>query len=401
MEQMDAIARLLEEDPHTEDVRRAGLHESKGLSRRSVLVAAGAGVGLIALTGGGVLVLQNQSGEKNLAARAVEPLRAGAEKNESRDGGEAAQGVVWEAESFHGTPVVAPGGTAAVIDADGHVRVFDRSGQRVISADVTPEAALVAGRLGKEDVIAWTTGRVMSWWTPSGGVKRVEHARPLGLTAVAGGVLVFDDEDWSGRLSGNEVVGLIAGNDALTIGVMPDGTSLAATVDGVITRWAPMRDMRLLQPTAPGDGLQVRRVAGLYSGHVVLVWEKPGDSDTEREAVITTMNVDDARTVATVKRKAVDVAQEKLVRSTHGAALAGVLIGTDGRLETVPDELEVVGSAGDFLAAKQNEQPIWLDAETGDVRSPGDGVTFQVSGASLRWVCREKHVTLEVVEEKQ
>lgn len=393
MDQMDAIAHLLDADPRSEKMRRAALRDKPRVRRRTILLSAIAGLGTVVATGAGVVAVQGQLDRGNLRANAVEPLSQAPKQKTSTT-------QVWAASGIRGVPVMAPGGTGGVIDESGHVRIVGAGGEITASADVTPEAALVAGLLGKDDVVAWTTGRIMSWWTKSQGVQRVEHSRPLGLTSVAGGILVFDDEDWSGRLSGNEVVGLIAGNDALTIGVQPDGTSLAATVDGVITRWSPGGDMRVLQPTAPQDGFKVRRVAGLFGGNAVLVWEKPGDKSEQRSAIITCMDLEDASTVSRMEKSALQVAQARLVRSRNGASFGPVIVSSEGKLSDIPQNVTVVESAGDYLAVKKADGGgAWLDVDGGRVRQSDEGVSFRLSSASTVWIREGKKLIMKVKEQ--
>lgn len=403
MDQMDLIARQLDEDPHFEKMRRAQVEGRRKFPRR-VVITSTLVVGTLGVAGAGVAAVSNMLQGGKIAGQSVTPLKEAKSSGKSpRQGPQVVDGnkVAWSGEAGRKDAVMAPGGTGAVIDENGHVRIIGVGGEITASPDVTPDAAVVAGQLGKEDVIAWTTGRIMSWWTKSSGVKRVEHSRPLGLTAVGGGILVFDDEDWSGRLESSDVIGLIAGNDALTIAVLPDGTALATTVDGVITKWAPGKDMQVLQPKAPAEGVKVRRVAGLYSGHVVLVWDKPGDTRDDRKVHVTTMSVSDAKTVSTVQRPALQVAQASVVRSRTGAEFAGLLIHTNGTVEQTPSDFTVVGSSGDYLAVTRGAETTigWLDVESGQDITPDEGVTFQLSSSSSRWVGQGNRQTFTVIEE--
>lgn len=395
--QMDELARILEQSGNEKEVRSA-VYQTGDISRRKALVMGCVGLAVIAGGGGAVaLGMQVLREPTDLQASAQPGQHEGTHSPSPGTVNE--QNVIWRGHSQKGArPVLAPRGTGAVIDSNGHVQIVASDGTVTTSSDVTPQAALVAGTLSGKDVIAWTTGRVMSWWTAQDGIQRVEHTRPLGITAVAGGVLVFDNGDWSGRLDQRQVTQIAAGNDSITIGVMEDGTALAATADGVVTKWAKNGDMQVLQPTAPRENVQVRRAVGIYQGHLVLVWDDPAAQDENRQVPFSVMSLDDGATkaIATVPLEA--AVNAKMKRSRHGAEFAGKLIATDGTVEDTPEEFTVVDTAGDYLLVKDEDNTRWLDVKTGQATSSDEQVTYQLTSSRTQWIVRETECVLVQME---
>lgn len=394
LSQMDELAKILENSENEKKVRRAAI--GSATSRRSLLLAIGA-LGTLGVGAATVAAVNNIfPGVKNLpaSAQSLSPSENISDDSASID----AATVVLEDSVLPGTtPVIAPLGVGAFINSDGQVVVSDSSGVLAISSDIIPEAVLVAGSLDGEDVVAWSTGRVMSWWTLANGIQRVEHSRPLGLNSVAGGILVFDDEDWSGRLDGNQVTQIISGSDSITIGVSDSGTAITANADAVLTHTLPNGEVKIVQPTTPDDDYLVRRIVGIFSNHIVLVWDNPNGDVDKSVLPVTVMNLDSGKTISQFDVDYDLALDEKLKRSSTGAAFAGFWIGTDGNAREGKELLALLDSAGRYLLFENTVDGsfVWVDVDGDKIFEPEPGVDFELRNERTLWRLFDEKVIVE------
>lgn len=379
MNQLDELAHLLEESGQS---RPAHVRASRSSAVRRRVILGGGAVATVGLAGGAAWALSARLGAApDLQGSAVPGSPAVATATPvalpAGVGGE----VVWSGAQGQSLPVLAPGGTGAIVDSEGRVQILGAEGVLATSLDVLPEAALVAGELDGQDVIAWATGKVVSWWTAANGLQRAQHTRQLGLTAVGGGVLVFDDAQWSGRLQPTEVIALTAATDSLTIGVRPDGSSIAATTDGVLTVTPPDSAMQILQPVAPSAGARVWRVAGIVGEHAVIIWDEEGGDS----APVSVMSVETGIVTGSgqVARDAVESA--KLRRSTSGCELAGLRVSTTGAVSDSADGAEVTGTAGGVLTGTRGAEAVWIDVDAGTCEAAPESLTWQMLGQNTGW----------------
>lgn len=394
LSQMDELAKILESSENDKKVRRAAI--GPATSRRSLLLAIGA---LGTLGAGAVTVAAVNNifpGVKNLpaSAQSLSPSESFLSDSVSTEG----TTVVLEESVFPGShPVIAPLGVGAFINSDGQVVIANSSGVLAISSDITPEAVLVAGSLDGEDVVAWSTGRVMSWWTLANGIQRVEHSRPLGLNSVAGGILVFDDEDWSGRLDGNQVTQIISGSDSITIGVSDSGTAITANADAVLTHTLPNGEVKIVQPITPVDDYLVRRIVGIFSNHIILVWDNPTGDGDKSVLPVTVMNLDSGKTISQFDVDFDLALEEKLKRSSTGAAFCGFWIGTDGIARKGKEPLVLIDSVGRYLLFENSvdDSLVWVDVDKEKISEPETGVDFELRNEQTLWRLFDEKVIVE------
>lgn len=390
MNQIDKIAHDLGPDqPATPPHGPKG-----GALRRRILLA---GVGVLAVAGaGGAGVYATRSSRDPAEGSGPSDTSEGATASPVKPLPEGVEGTaVLSGPAGTVAPVLAPGGAGACADSTGRALVVTVDGAAATGQDVITETMLVAGEADGQDVIAWAGKTTIGWWSPTGGLQRMEHERPVALSSDGGGILATDDHEWTARVTteGLEELALPSGADPL--GVLSDGTLIFTDERGYLTSLTSENETCLFAPSPPEDSLSVARIAGLVGAQAVLVWRKAGKPTkaAARKAWVSLRDTHtgDSSDGSTARWSAVKDAD--LVHAGDGRALlGGLLIHEDGRLLDVEEHVEPIGLAGGRIRVRVDGEEAWLDPESGKVEDPPTDGVWTLENSVARWVGDEHTV---------